>query len=614
MWRSVASLRLASCSRTVGRRSRLLVRPPLLFRSTSAFSSSSSSSNKDFPVQPLSLQRTYRYLDLQTFTAKEFDLVFDRLQVVSSESSSSSSSKGEEDAIDVAQIQHFFEQRIPELEEEDDFDDSNAASNKVGRPIRETAALSHFCAHEARRFLQVFDTTTTNSQRLTRTDFVNGLLDKTSRVDIRRTWPITASMLLVGASVGVITPAMPFVVELLQLTPTQFGSIVSAFALAKMAGNIPAAIAVERHGRKPYMTYSLVVIALGVGGIGWAGTFEELYVCRLLTGLGVAALSTAGTMMMTDLSTPRNRASTMAPIMSAFAAGTALGPALGGYMVDAVGLQSTFQLVGLSYLGVAMLNRAILEETRPQALTFPWQMTTAATTATNTNTNSANTNTNAADGNKASLVTEVENAVGQWVPLARDPKIRNVLIMNAVYWVSLAGSQMTLLPLMLTDANGLAMTATQVGQVYMGMSTIQIVGNPLFARFADRFGKEPAIVGGCTLISSAMAMLPFCCHGNMTHLAACVAVWSVGSSMLSTAPIAYITDRVNPGERAQAIAMLRTCGDVGFLIGASGTGALADWTGSLDFAMQSSAGLLFLATTWFATRQVLTARLKEVEP
>ena len=43
----------------------------------------------------------------------------------------------------------------------------------------------------------------------------------------------------------------------------------------------------------------MIVISLGVGGIGLAGGFEQLYLCRLLTGLGVAGLSTAATMTVT---------------------------------------------------------------------------------------------------------------------------------------------------------------------------------------------------------------------------------------------------------------------------------------------------------------------------
>ena len=167
------------------------------------------------------------------------------------------------------------------------------------------------------------------------------------------------------------------------------------------------------------------------------------------------------------------------------------------------------------------------------------------------------------------------------------------------YWMSLSGSQMTLLPLVLTEQMNLS--AFQVGQVYMGMSMIQIVGNPIFASGADRFGKVPAMVAGCTLISTAMMALPLQLTDAAT-LAPCLALWAAGSSMLSTAPVSYTSDVVKPSHRAQAIAMLRTGGDVGFLIGASMTGVLADVTGNL-IAMQSSAAMLLMATSYFAVRQ-----------
>jgi MFS family permease len=312
-------------------------------------------------------------------------------------------------------------------------------------------------------------------------------------------------------------------------------------------------------------------------------------------------------MMMTDLSTPLNRASTIAPIMSAFAAGTALGPALGGYLVDNVGLESTFYLVGFSYIGVAALNRFILSETQSSSMQFPWQQTQNHSSSGDNNKNDTGDNT---QSSSSALSTSIQDAVGQWVPLWQEKPVRRILIMNACYWVALSGSQMTLLPLILTDSNGFNLSATEVGQAYMGMSIIQIVGNPIFANVIDRVGKPPAIVAGCTLISMAMASIAYC-H-DTTQLAAALGLWSVGSSMLSAAPLAYISDKVQDNRRAQAIALLRTCGDVGFLLGASGTGALADWLGSSEVAVQSSAVWLLLATGWFARHQLLKPKAPTV--
>jgi MFS family permease len=172
----------------------------------------------------------------------------------------------------------------------------------------------------------------------------------------------------------------------------------------------------------------------------------------------------------------------------------------------------------------------------------------------------------------------------------------------------LAGSQMTLLPLILT--NQMSMTASAVGQVYMGMSCVQVLTNPFMAKYVvDRIGKAPAIAGGCAVIATSMTCLPLVISITTEQqwplFVGTLAFWALGSSMLSTAPLAYISDQVPEHQRAQAIAMLRTGGDVGFLLGASCIGGIADVTGSLDLAMQSSGGLLSAATFWFVVRQTL---------
>ena len=475
------------------------------------------------------------------------------------------------------------------------------------------------------------DSTSIPPMTMTQTQFVDRITTLASQVDVQRSIPVFVSMLLVGASVGVIAPAMPFVVQSLQLSTAQYGHVVAAFGWSKMIGNIPAAILVERHGRKPYMTYSLAIIAMGVGGIGLASSFETLYLCRLLTGFGVAALSTAGTLMITDISTPLNRASTYAPIMSAFAAGTAVGPALGGMLVDQFGLQTTFIMVGLSYFGVALVNQSLLKETKPTPMEFPWQRQLheqyereqkLLARSKNNNTMTQLPSSRGPERNERDVETfgdAIQSAFGQWMPLLKDPMIRSVMILNGIYWIAIAGGQMTLLPLILT--NDLHYTATQVGQVYMGMSMIQIFGNPIFGKLIDKIGKVPVIIGATTCIGTAMYTLPYACSAvidptniisttttsmeTVWPLAMTLGLWSIGSSMLSTAPLAYVSDRVDDSKRAQAIALLRTCGDIGFLIGATGTGAFADYTNSIDLTMQSNGSLLLGATVWFALRQLL---------
>lgn len=368
--------------------------------------------------------------------------------------------------------------------------------------------------------------------------------------------------------------------------------------------------------QQPYLVYSLIAISTGVGCIGIASSFEELYACRLITGLGVAGLSCAATMAVTDISTPLNRASSFAPISAGFAAGTAMGPALGGVLIDEIGTNPTFALVGGSFLMLGGINSFLLDETMKKPHRgFPWQhealeQRKAAALSADPSTSSNTEHNNNESDPDGSIQQAFKSALGQWVPLLSEAPVRNVCIINGFYWVALAGGQMTLLPLMLTDPSGLAMTATQVGQVYMGMSCVQVLGNPLFARVVDKVGTVPGIVGGCSMISAAMWCLP-ACTTDFYSMAGVLGLWAAGSSLLSTSPIAHIGNTVDDSKRAQAIALLRTAGDVGFLVGASSVGMVSDWAGSMEQTMQSSAAILGTATTWYVARNLLTAKLRE---
>ena len=599
-------------------------------------------------VEPMDKRLLFQYLQLKAFTNDEISIVIDRIYATSTSTSTLQKEDNkmeitygvenkltlgkctEHQHISEEHVSAFFLDRIMEIsqQQEKDFADMEQNSDSDIVPVltdttRSTGTDTDLISDEAinkREEMQSFaklesqkamrlllgDTDDSKSES-TRTKDGGYLIQKShvqkrihdlaTEIDTSRTIPISASMLLVGSSVGIIIPVMPYVVSNLGLTAGQFGIVVSSFAFAKLFANIPAAVLVERHGRKPYMVHSLVIIGMGVGGIGLATQFEHLIVCRTLTGVGVSLLSTAATLSIADISTPLNRARTMAPMMSAFAAGTALGPAVGGILADRIGIPNTFYLVGGMYLALTSINQMALTETKivpEKDRAFPWQYQNSA--------GRKRSRRRFRKKEDQSVFTSMQGAVTQWGGLLEDKKVRNVALMNGFYWISLAGSQMTLLPLILTEPSGLAMSPTNVGEIYMGMSLVQVFGNPPMAGLIDKVGKVPGIVMGCSLLSASMFALPYCT--DMKEVAGTLVFWALGSTMLSTAPTAYISDIVRDDQRAQAIALLRTAGDVGFLVGASSTGAVADLF-DMDVAVHSSASLLLTATGWFAFRRYL---------
>lgn len=134
---------------------------------------------------------------------------------------------------------------------------------------------------------------TPRQQTLTRHQFQQALTSISTQIHYPTILPLSLSMLLVGSSVGVISPIMPFLGAKLSLSSSQYGAVVSSFAFSKMLGNVPFSILVDRHGRRPYLVHSLWGVGLGVMGMGVAADWTQLCGCRMTVGLGVAALVTA---------------------------------------------------------------------------------------------------------------------------------------------------------------------------------------------------------------------------------------------------------------------------------------------------------------------------------
>ncbi|KAL7535284.1 hypothetical protein ACHAXR_006384 [Thalassiosira sp. AJA248-18] len=486
--------------------------------------------------------------------------------------------------------------------------------------------------------------TATNEQTLTKRQFRQSLRALATQIHYPTILPLAASMLLVGSSVGVISPIMPFIAAQLELTSTHYGIVVSSFAFSKMMGNVPSAILVERHGRKPYLVHSLWLIGLGAAGMGLSSDWVQLSCCRMTVGLGVAALTTASTLTMADVSTPLSRASTLSPLMSAFAAGMALGPAIGGILHDAWGIRDTFFTVGLIYGVAAIWNHVSVNETMRtgewwEKDTLPWHndVDGGGTTKKKKSTIATPSMESSIHSDNSSMTTTISQAVKdtteQWTYLLADPRVRPVVIMNGFYMLALSGTQFTLLPLILTGggatasagtAAGLALTASAVGQLYMWMSAVSVLGNPAAGRFADRAGKGSAIVVGGTLTSFAMASVPIiCAYGlvgdaslasndiNWPLLAGTLGVWSLGGALLATSHVAAVSDAVDDSRRSQAIALLRTAGDVGYLCGAISAGLAADLAGDVGLAMQGGSAVLMGSTAWFGLKTLSLRKLDQ---
>jgi MFS family permease len=418
-----------------------------------------------------------------------------------------------------------------------------------------------------------------------------------------RIWNIGLSFLFAGASVGIIVPCMPLLVSQLSIPPNEFGYIVSAFGLSKLLGNIPAGYLVDTYGRKPVMVAGLGMCAIGMGSIGFAlmpglGT-PWLISCRLVSGLGVSAFVAGGFMYMSDISNALNRTRTIAPVMAAFSAGAALGPAVGGLLVDTIGIPSTYGIVGGLFVLLAAVNSKLLEETKAQVLVH-------STDSSEELLHDGSSEEEKDKDKDRGIMGSFHTAYLSWYELinSSNRQISNVVILNGLYWFTLSGTQMTLLPLVMINPHfGLQLSAYEIGGCFAFMSIISFASSQPLAYLSDKYGKVPLMLIGCTMLSGSMFSLPLLASMGSTSmdLLPILLPFALGSTIMNSNPNALMANETTSESRSQGLSLLRTSGDLGLLLGSTASGAFALMT-SIESALQMN-GLVTSATIiWFTSR------------
>jgi MFS transporter, DHA1 family, multidrug resistance protein len=401
-----------------------------------------------------------------------------------------------------------------------------------------------------------------------------------------RVWAITVSSFLMGCAIGVMFPLMPIFGRDLGFTTAQYGIVSSSIGLARLLCNIPAAWLAERYGRRPLLIGGPAIASLGIMLHSFATNAPELAAFRAITGAGGSLQMTGGQLFLADISRTSNRARTMAFMSVAFSAGTALGPLAGGLLASHFGLRLPFYFVGGAVAAVTVINYFVVPETKVFAAP------------------PSNSDTTQPPASPPPWETFVDS-IRQWKPLLRNRQMQSVLGLQTAFWIATSGATFTLMPLFATNKFGFE--PNDLGYCFALMSVITLVTMRPIARFTDLYGRKAVIVPGALLMATSLALYPWI--SSPAEFLGLVSLSSVGGTMVSSAPAAFVTEITTPETRAQGLALLRTASDLGFLIGAAFLGVLAI-SSSIEAALGAASGIIAVSALVFSLRAVETVKRK----
>jgi MFS family permease len=364
---------------------------------------------------------------------------------------------------------------------------------------------------------------------------------------------LSAVAFTVALGFGIVAPAIPAFACYFGVSTAAAASVISVFALMRVAAALPVGRLVDRFGEPGVMAAGIAVVAVSSVLAGFSQSFTELMVLRGSGGVGSAmfSISAQALLLGTVPGDQRGRASGL--FSGGFLLGGISGPALGG-LVATWSLRAPFFIYGGLLLVPAILAAVVLRRapSRRQAVGARPPVSSAATLgrAVRSRTWRAAASANLADG------FAVLGVRGALVPLF----VRDMLHRSAV-WTGIGF-------LLFAVLNGAALLPG--------------------SRVADSLGRRPVLIAGCAVSAAGMVVLALL-SGPWAYLAA-LAVAGFGSGLLDVAPAAMIGDILDRGGGTM-VASYQMAGDVGSVVGPVVGGFLVD-TASYGAAFGLAAAVL----------------------
>ncbi|WZH53881.1 MAG: MFS transporter [Nocardioides alkalitolerans] len=187
----------------------------------------------------------------------------------------------------------------------------------------------------------------------------------------------TLALFLVGLDTTVVNVALPTIGDDLGVTPAALPWVVDAYTLVLASLLISSGALADRFGRRRLLRTGLVVFAAASALCALAPTPELLVAARAAQGAGASMLSPVGLAIVVGaFPDPRERAQAIGVWAGVFGASMAVGPLVGGLVVDLAGWRWVFGLVvPVALLTLGLTARYVPESraARPRRLDLPGQ-------------------------------------------------------------------------------------------------------------------------------------------------------------------------------------------------------------------------------------------------
>ncbi len=175
-------------------------------------------------------------------------------------------------------------------------------------------------------------------------------------------WMLAISLSILQIGFGIVTPIFPFYIESLGMAGIELGVLAASFAIARIIFAGPLGGLSDRVGRKPILIMSLLGFAFANIVYAYAYNVIVMISARALEGAVSAGFFPAANAFVSDMTSIKNRGTAMGYLSMGNMVGFIVGPALGGFLAQFLGIRMPFILAAIATLITMVFVYILVQE------------------------------------------------------------------------------------------------------------------------------------------------------------------------------------------------------------------------------------------------------------
>jgi len=427
------------------------------------------------------------------------------------------------------------------------------------------------------------------------------------------------SLLIVGLDTTIVNVALPSIHKSFHASLSELQWTIDAYTLVLASLMMLAGSTADRVGRRRTFQTGLTVFSLGSLSCALAPSLGLLVAARVLQAIGGAMLNPVAMSIVRNVfEDPRERARAIGFWGAMFGISFALGPLVGGTLVDSVGWRAVF-LVNVPVGVVAIVLTALFvpesRAARPRRIDPVGQVLVIVALASLTY---AIIEGGRAGWLSARIVGLFALSIVSFVALVRyelrrDQPLIEVRFFRSVPFAGASaiavcvfaaiGGFLFLNTLYLQGVRGLS--AFHAGLYTLPMAGMIAVSSPLSGRLVGRLGARPSLVGGgCSLLAGGLMLTRLRPTTPVAYLFVAYVICGLGSGLVNPPITNTAVSGMPPSQAGVAGAIASTSRQVGMTLGVAIIGAVAGAgitaTIGKGFAAATHAGWWIVAALGFA--------------